>query len=131
MGKKARKKFSSCLCIWNTNSNKNLLSSQGTNFQIQSSRKTVSKRLTAPPVTSSEVYLRYFSSTKFIRFLCLQNESVQKHQRIKVLNKFLLTKNIWVKVFKNGPIKIFGRERLLKNLKRYDLLRQTMPLQIF
>ena len=36
----------------------------------------------------------------------------------------------WDKVFKNGQSKICGRQPL-KNLKRYDLLRQTEPPQIF
>ena len=31
---------------------------------------------------------------------------------------------------KNGPSKIFGRQPL-KNLKLYDLLKQTISLQIF
>ena len=35
----------------------------------------------------------------------------------------------WVKVFKNGPSKIYGGQHL-KNLKRYDLLRQTISLQM-
>ena len=35
-----------------------------------------------------------------------------------------------VKVFKNGPNKIFGRQPL-KILKEYGLLRQTIPVQIF
>ena len=38
--------------------------------------------------------------------------------------------NIYVKVFKNGPSKICGRQPL-KNLKRYDLPKQTMSLQSF
>ena len=37
---------------------------------------------------------------------------------------------IWVKVFKNGPSKSCGRQ-LLKNLKWYGLLRQTISLQNF
>ena len=37
---------------------------------------------------------------------------------------------IWVKVFKNGPSKICGRQPL-KNLKRCGLLRQTISLQDF
>ena len=36
----------------------------------------------------------------------------------------------WDKVFKNGPSKICGRQPL-KNLKRYDLPRQTVPPQFF
>ena len=36
----------------------------------------------------------------------------------------------WVKIFKNGPSKICGRQSL-KNLKRYGLLRQTISLQTF
>ena len=36
----------------------------------------------------------------------------------------------WDKVFKNGPSEICGRQPL-KNLKGYDLLRQTVPPQIF
>ena len=38
--------------------------------------------------------------------------------------------NRWVKVFKNGPKKICGRQSL-KTLKRYGLLRQAISLQIF
>ena len=37
---------------------------------------------------------------------------------------------IWVKVFKNGPSKLFDRQPL-KNLKRYGLPKQTISLQIF
>ena len=37
---------------------------------------------------------------------------------------------IWDKVFKNGPNKIFGIE-LLKYLKGYGLLKQTIFVQIF
>ena len=37
---------------------------------------------------------------------------------------------IWVQVFKNGPSKICGRQRL-KSLKGYSLLKQTISLQIF
>ena len=36
----------------------------------------------------------------------------------------------WGKVFKNGPNKIYGRQPL-KNLKRYNLLKQTISLKIF
>ena len=38
--------------------------------------------------------------------------------------------NKWVKIFKNGPSKICGRQPL-KNLKWYGLLRQTKSLQMF
>ena len=38
--------------------------------------------------------------------------------------------NKWVKVFKNGPSKICGRQPL-ENLKWYDLYRQTISLHIF
>ena len=41
----------------------------------------------------------------------------------------LLILETWDKVFKNGPIKIFGRQPL-RNLKGYSLLKQTMFLQI-
>ena len=37
---------------------------------------------------------------------------------------------IWDEVFKNGPSEICSRQPL-KNLKRYVLLKQTTPLQIF
>ena len=37
---------------------------------------------------------------------------------------------IWVKVSKNGPSKISGRQPL-KNLKWYGLPKQTISLQIF
>ena len=40
------------------------------------------------------------------------------------------TTMIWVKVFKNEPRKVCGRQ-LLKKLTQYSLLRQTMSLQIF
>ena len=40
------------------------------------------------------------------------------------------TKDVVKKVFNNGPSKIFGR-RSLKNLKCYDLLKQTISHQIF
>ena len=36
----------------------------------------------------------------------------------------------WVKIFKNGPSKIFGRQPL-NNLKWYGLPKQTISLQIF
>ena len=36
----------------------------------------------------------------------------------------------WGKVFKNGPNKIYGRQPS-KNLKRYNLLKQTISLKIF
>ena len=39
-------------------------------------------------------------------------------------------KKIWVKLFKNGSSKIFGRQSL-KNLKWYGLPRQNISLQIF
>ena len=39
-----------------------------------------------------------------------------------------IQKRIWVKVFKNGPSKICGRQPLLKE---YDLPKQTISLQIF
>ena len=38
--------------------------------------------------------------------------------------------DIWVKVFKNGPNKTFGRQPL-KNLKLYDVPKQTISLQTF
>ena len=37
---------------------------------------------------------------------------------------------IWVKVSKNGPSKICGRQPF-QNLKWYGLPKQTIPLQIF
>ena len=36
----------------------------------------------------------------------------------------------WDKVFKNGPSKIGGSQPF-KDLKRYGLLRQTIPIQKF
>ena len=44
--------------------------------------------------------------------------------------KIMKFRNKWVKVFKNGPSKICGRQPL-KNLKGYGLLKQTISLQIF
>ena len=41
----------------------------------------------------------------------------------------MMKKAKWVKVFKNGPSKIFGRQSL-KNLKSYVLLKGTL-MQIF
>ena len=37
---------------------------------------------------------------------------------------------IWDRVFKNGQSKICGRQAL-KNLKGYDLLKQSITLQLF
>ena len=48
----------------------------------------------------------------------------------KTPNKYLTMTNIWLKVFKNGPSKICGRQ-LLKNLKWYGLLTQNISLQNF
>ena len=39
-------------------------------------------------------------------------------------------RNIWDKVFKNGPNKVCRRQSL-KNLKGYGLLKQTISLQFF
>ena len=41
-----------------------------------------------------------------------------------------ITREIWVKVYKNGPKKSCGRKPL-KNFKLYCLLRQTISLQMF
>ena len=46
--------------------------------------------------------------------------------QIKDSNLYML---IWVKVFENGPSKICGRQPL-QNLNWYNLLRQTISLQI-
>ena len=44
--------------------------------------------------------------------------------------RWLLTRYIWEKVFKNGPNKICGRQPL-KYFKWYGRSAQTIPLQIF
>ena len=48
--------------------------------------------------------------------------------KVIILKRRLL--DIWDKVFKNGPSKIYGRQPL-KNLNGYGLLKQAMSLQIF
>ena len=63
--------------------------------------------------------------TKFLR-------GTMKRERSKILRSFLcffLLKNIWDKVFKNGPIKICGRQPL-KNLKENGLLKQKAKAKI-
>ena len=49
---------------------------------------------------------------------------------LKMLTDYILYMYIWVKVFKSGPIKIYGRQPL-KNSKWYGLHKQTVLLQIF
>ena len=44
--------------------------------------------------------------------------------------KWVKREDYMVKVFKNGPRNVCGRQPL-KNLKGYDLLRQTISLQVF
>ena len=55
---------------------------------------------------------------------------MKKQENISITTMKLMLQNKWVKVFKNGPSKMFGRESL-KNLKWYDLLRKTLSFQIF
>ena len=55
----------------------------------------------------------------------------RESRKLKGETKFILFQNhIWHKVFKNGSSKICVRQ-LLKILKGYGLLRQTIPFQIF
>ena len=46
------------------------------------------------------------------------------------INYLARWRDIWDKVFKNGPSKIYGKQNS-KNLKRYGLLKETVSLQIF
>ena len=45
-----------------------------------------------------------------------KTQNVKKQENISITTMKLMLQNKWVKVFKNGPSKIFGRESL-KNLK--------------
>ena len=48
---------------------------------------------------------------------------------LKIMD-FICGKEIWDKVFKNGPSKICGKQSF-KNLKGYGLLKQTISLHFF
>ena len=101
-------------------------------------KQTKKEQLTGISFETSKYWLGVLSSSNTSRiFYKLSNKYVFKYVwRFKVLSIFRASAghhyktHTWVKVFKNGPSKIYGRE-LLKNLKGYVCLSRTYPFKFF
>ena len=75
---------------------------------------------------NDQTFLKILCSHHKIFKVCL---AIFQRKRVNLCIKALISR-IWGKIFKSGPSKVCGRQRL-NNMKWYGLLRQTILLEIF